>query len=164
MKVNFIVIPDYFPYLLENFLSVRRMYINWSLLGSKKSNITFLLKYATLHFFSTFYLKCGTYLREVLSQGHHLLKVGRNQEIFIVTNKGIFGLLPFISSSTLRIGLQESNVLGNEKFSTPLQILCAVMHSGGMHRNSFLKVALVSMKTMAACLQCGALFSYKNIL
>lgn len=39
--------------------------------------------------------------------------------IVAITNRGIFRLLSIISSSTLRIALQESNILRNEKFSTP---------------------------------------------
>ena len=61
--------------------------------------------------------------------------------------------------------LKESNILGNENFQPPLQILHAVRHLGGMHKNAFFKgcSTLVTMVTTTACLRPGASFSYKNV-
>ena len=55
--------------------------------------------------------------------------------------------------------------LGKWKFSNPLQILHAVRHSGGMHKNALFKgrSTLVAMVTTAACSRPGASFSYKNV-
>ena len=46
-----------------------------------------------------------------------------------------------------------------------LQILHAVRHSEGMHKNSFFKgcSTLVAMVTTAACSRPEASFSYKNV-
>ena len=51
------------------------------------------------------------------------------------------------------------------KFSTPLQILHAVRHSGGMHKNALLKgcSTLVAMVTTTASWRPVASFSYKNV-
>ena len=55
--------------------------------------------------------------------------------------------------------------LGKWKFSTPLQILHVVRHSGGMHKNAlFIGCSiLVAMVTMAACSRPRASFSFKNV-
>ena len=55
--------------------------------------------------------------------------------------------------------------LGKWKFSTPLQILHAVRHSGGMPKNALFKgcSTLVSIATTTACSRPGASFSYKNV-
>ena len=55
--------------------------------------------------------------------------------------------------------------LGQWKFSTPLQILHAVRHSGGMHKNALFegRSTLVAMVTTTACSRPGASFSYKNV-
>ena len=49
------------------------------------------------------------------------------------------------------------------KISISLQILHAVRHSRGMHKNALFKgcSTLVAMVTMAACSRLGASFSYK---
>ena len=76
--------------------------------------------------------------------------------IVAITNRGIFRLLSSISSSTLRIALQESNILENEKFSTPQNSACSYTFRG-MQRNAFfVGCTLVFMITMAACVQSGA--------
>ena len=51
------------------------------------------------------------------------------------------------------------------KIFNPLQILHAVRHSGGMHKNALFKgrSTLVAMVTMTACSRPGASFSYKNV-
>ena len=51
------------------------------------------------------------------------------------------------------------------KISTPLQILHAVRHSEGMHKNALFKgrSTLVAMVTTAACSRPGASFSCKNV-
>ena len=53
--------------------------------------------------------------------------------------------------------------LGKWKFTTPLQTLHAVRHSGGMHKNALFKgcSTLVAMVTTTACPRPGA--SYKNV-
>ena len=52
------------------------------------------------------------------------------------------------------------------KISTPLQILHAVRHSEGMHKNALFedRSTLVAMVTTAACSRPGASFSCKNVV
>lgn len=64
----------------------------------------------------------------------------RHLLIVAITNRGIFRLLSFISSSTLRIALQESNILGNEKFSTPLNSACSYTFRGDAKKCLFYKL------------------------
>ena len=51
------------------------------------------------------------------------------------------------------------------KIFNPLQILGAVRHSGGMHKNALMKgrSTLVAIVTTTASSRPGASFSYKNV-
>ena len=65
----------------------------------------------------------------------------------------------------LRTSLSKNQTSWEMKISTPLQILHAVRHSEGMHKNALFedRSALVAMVTTAACSRPGASFSCKNV-
>ena len=65
----------------------------------------------------------------------------------------------------LKTSLSKNQTSWEMKISTPLQILPAVRHSEGMHRNAFYKgrSTLVTMVTTGACSRPGASFSCKNV-
>ena len=64
----------------------------------------------------------------------------------------------------LRASLWKNQTSWEMKIFNPLQILHAVRHSGGMHKNALFKgrSTLVAMVTTAACSRPGASFSYKT--
>ena len=65
----------------------------------------------------------------------------------------------------LKASLSKNQTSWEMKISTPLQILHAVRHSEGMHKNALFKgrSTLVAMVTTAACSRPGASFSCKNV-
>ena len=70
-----------------------------------------------------------------------------------------------MQNSLLRTSLCKNQTSGEMKIFNPLQILHAVRHSGGMHKNALFKgcSTLVAMITTAACSRPMASFSYKNV-